>query len=72
MRVMEITKIQTEVDTAREREREGGEWPKKRQRKGADGDKGMLGTKCSNPKPTSKRVTQGFHIVSVSGRGPLS
>ena len=43
----------------RDREREGG------------GDKGMLGTKCSNPKPTSQRLTQGFHIVSVLGRGQL-
>lgn len=35
------------------------------QRKGEGGDKGMLGTKCSNPKPTSKTVTEGFCIVSI-------
>lgn len=33
---------------------------------------GALGTKCSNPKPTSQRVTWGFYIFSVLGQGQLS
>ena len=56
----------------REGERERGEGLKKETEEGGGGDEGMLGTKCSNPKPTSQRVTQGFHIVSVLGRGPAS
>lgn len=63
-------KIHIKFDTGKEREVE--EWPNMSERKGEGGDKGMLGTKCSNPKPTSKTVTEGFCIVSVMGRGPFS